>query len=93
MLSISLPSLHPAELPVRRAAGSLLALLRLDGLRFDGASPYGLGRGDGGLVGFGSVAGAALVVGGGAVVRRFPSLVEPRHFADLGGLELLLLLL
>lgn len=33
----------------------LLALLRFDGLGLDGASPYGLARGEGGLVGLGAV--------------------------------------
>lgn len=47
---------------------SLLALLWFNGLGLYGARPYGLGRAQrGGLVGFGAVRRAALVIGGHAV--------------------------
>lgn len=73
-------------------SGSLLALLRFDSLWFNGTSPYGLGRGDGGFLGFCAIA-SHLVVGGGGVVRGLPSLIKAGHFVDLRCLQLLLLLL
>lgn len=70
----------------------LLAFLWFDGLWFNGASPYGLGCGDRSLVRIRAIS-SSLVVLGRAIVRGFSSLIEPGHFADLRGLELLLLLL
>lgn len=76
-----------------RASGSLLALLWFDSLWFDGASPDGLGCGDGGFLGISAIASHLVAGGGGGVVRRLPPLVEARHFVDLRRLQLLLLLL
>lgn len=73
-----------------RLSSSLLALFWFDCLWFYGASPYGLGCGDGGFVGIWAVA-SCLVVWGWSVEWGLSSLIEPRHFADLRGLELLLI--
>lgn len=87
----SLSSIH-AYRHLKRVGSSLLALFWFDGLRFYGASPYGLGRGDGGFVRIWAFA-SCLVVRGRGVEWGFSSLIKPRHFVDLRGFELLLLLL
>ncbi len=87
----SLSSIH-AYRRQQSSCSSLLALFWFDRLRFNGASPYGLGRGDGGFVWIWAVA-SCLVVWGRGVMWGFSPLIEPRHFADLRGFELLLLLL
>lgn len=87
----SLPLFHSCR-HLKRVRISLLALFWFNGLWLYGASPYGLGRGDRGLVRIWALA-SRLVVWGRGVEWRFSSLIESRCFADLWGLQLLLLLL
>lgn len=87
----SLSSVH-AYRHLKRVRSSLLALLWFDGLRFYGASPYGLGGGDGGFVRIWAL-NSCLEIRCRGVERGFSSLIQSRYFADLWGLELLLLLL
>lgn len=71
----------------------LLALFWLNGLRLDGARPYGLGRAKrGGLVGFGAVRWAALVIGGHAVHGLSATRLHPDCRLTDGRFQLLLLL-
>lgn len=51
----------------KRVSSSLLALLWFDGLWFNGASPYGLGCGDGGFLRICAI-NSHLVAGSGGVV-------------------------
>ena len=85
----SLSSIH-SYCHLKRFCSALLAILWFDGLRLYGASPNGLGRGNGGFVGFGAVD-YCLVVRSRGLEQGFPPLINPRHFADLRGLDLLLL--
>lgn len=87
----SLSSVH-AYRHLKRVGSSLLALFWFDGLRFYGASPYGLGGGDGRFVRIWALD-SCLEIRCRGVEWGFSSLIQSRYFADLWGLELLLLLL
>lgn len=75
----------------KRISSFLLALLWFDGLWFNGASPDGLGCGDGGLLRICAIT-SHLVVGCGGLVWWLSSLIKAWHFVDLRCLQLLLLL-